>query len=93
MGLIFEWDENKAKSNLKKHGISFIEASSIFGDLLSITIGDLLHSQEEERFIIIGRSRLKILTVVHVEKKDVIRIISARKASYNERKVYEESIL
>ena len=92
MGLIFEWDENKAKSNLKKHGISFIEASSVFGDLLSITIDDLLNSEQEQRFIIIGRSESKILTVVHIEKKDVIRIISARKASYNEQKIYEENI-
>ena len=92
MGLVFEWDENKAKSNLKKHGISFVEASTVFGDLFSITIEDVIHSDNEQRFIIIGHSEKSILTVVHLEKKDAIRIISARKASHNEQKVYEENI-
>ena len=56
MGLIFEWDEKKAKENLKKHGVSFEEAATVFGDLLSLTIPDPSHSFEEERFIIIGQS-------------------------------------
>ena len=91
MGLIFEWDEKKAKSNLIKHGVSFEEASSAFGDDFSITIEDPLHSEKENRFILIGRSIFqKILVVVHVEKSETIRIISARKATKKERKIYEE---
>ena len=91
MGLIFEWDEKKAKSNLIKHGVSFEEASSAFGDDFSITIEDPLHSEKENRFILIGRSIFqKLLVVVHVEKSETIRIISARKATKKERKMYEE---
>ena len=91
MGLIFEWDEKKAKSNLLKHGVSFEEASSAFGDDFSITMEDPLHSEDENRLILIGRSILqKVLVVVHVEKTETIRIISARKATKKEKKTYEE---
>ena len=92
MALIFEWDDKKAKSNLQKHGISFEEASTVFGDDLSITIDDPLHSESENRCIIIGQSiNQKLLVVVHIEKTDsIIRIISARKATKKERKFYEE---
>ena len=91
MGLIFEWDEKKAKSNLLKHGVSFEEASSAFGDDFSITMEDPLHSEDENRLILIGRSILqKVLVVVHVEKTETIRIISARKATKKEKKAYEE---
>lgn len=87
----FEWDDKKATTNLKKHGISFEEASTVFGDWLSITIEDPLHSEHEERFILIGKSELlNTLVVVHVEKSEAIRIISARSATKNEQKLYEE---
>jgi uncharacterized DUF497 family protein len=88
----FEWDDKKAKSNLIKHNISFEEASTAFGDDFSITIEDPLHSENENRLILIGKSiKFKTLVVVHLEKTDSIRIISARKASKKEYKFYEES--
>ena len=92
MPLNFEWDEKKAKSNMAKHAVSFAEATTVFGDPLSLTIPDPAHSQAEDRFIIIGSShRRKLLVVVHTERGDNIRIISARPASRRERKSYEES--
>ena len=88
--LIFEWDPQKAKSNLEKHGVSFEEASTAFQDTLSLTIDDPLHSIDEERLILIGMSQEnRILVVVHTERGDNIRIISARKATKEERKSYE----
>lgn len=91
MGLTFEWDENKARRNLKKHGVSFEEAGTVFGDPLSCTIADPLHSEEEDRFVILGEShRRRVLVVVFTERGDHIRIISARRASRRERKTYEE---
>lgn len=88
----FEWDAKKALLNLQKHGISFEEASTAFGDFLSITIEDPFHSQEENRFILIGKSRaLNTLVVVHLEHRESIRIVSARKATKKEQKVYEEN--
>ncbi len=94
MGLIFEWDDKKADLNLRKHGISFEEASTVFGDELSITIEDPLHSQNENRYILIGQSiHSKTLVVVHLEKTNSIRIINARKATKKEKKIYEESSL
>lgn len=91
MPLGFEWDEGKAESNLAKHGVSFEEASSVFGDPLSRTISDPGHSQVEDRFIILGESQWgRLLVVVHTERGDNIRIISARRASGRERKQYEK---
>jgi uncharacterized DUF497 family protein len=91
MPLNFEWDENKAKSNLAKHGVSFEEAATVFGDPLSITIPDPAHSQIENRSVILGNSHdQKLLVVVHTDRGDNIRIISARRASRNERINYEE---
>lgn len=91
MGLKFEWDDKKAISNLKKHGISFEEASTVFGDWLAITIEDPLHSDDENRLIIIGKSDyLNTLVVVHVERSEAIRIVSARPATKNEQNIYEE---
>lgn len=88
--LSFEWDTKKAESNEQKHGITFDEASTIFADPLSMTIHDPLHSDAEDRFIIIGDShKHRILTVVHTERGDNIRIISARKATKSERSYYE----
>jgi uncharacterized DUF497 family protein len=91
MGLQFEWDEKKAKINKRKHGITFEEATTAFADELSITIDDPLHSEDENRLILIGQSkRFKTLIVIHVEKRESIRIISARKATKHEQKFYEE---
>ena len=87
----FEWDGNKNSSNIKKHGISFEEAKTVFYDENARLISDPDHSIEEERFIILGMSlNLKILIVVHTykEKDELIRIISARKATKNESKIY-----
>lgn len=90
--LTFEWDANKARINLAKHAVSFQEATTVFGDPVSLSIPDPAHSQAEHRFIILGRSHQgKILVVVHTERGDNIRIISARSASRRERKYYEEA--
>jgi len=91
LSLQFGWDEKKANINRRKHGITFEEASTAFGDELSITIDDPIHSDDEDRLILIGQSKLlRTLIVVHVERRDVIRIISARKATKKEQKFYEE---
>ena len=92
MGLLFEWDPKKARSNLAKHAVSFDEASTAFRDALSVTIGDPLHSEDEERFVLIGRScRNRLLVVVHAERAGRIRIISARRATRTETGWYEEN--
>lgn len=91
MSVIVEWDPRKATQNLKKHKVSFEEATTVFHDTLSFTIEDPLHSESEERFVIIGESiRRRILVVVHTDRGDRIRIISARLATAHERKLYEE---
>lgn len=91
MAISFEWDDKKAKSNLQKHGVSFEEASTVFGDEFSLTIDDPLHSQDENRLILIGKSMINnTLVVVHLEKTESIRIISARKATKKEKSFYEE---
>ena len=88
--LSFEWDTKKAHSNEKKHGITFDEASTVFADPLSLTIDDPLHSEIEDRFIIIGVSyKNRVLIVNHTERGGKIRIISARKATKKERFYYE----
>jgi hypothetical protein len=90
--LLFEWDPNKAKENLETHGISFDEASTVFRDVLSLVIHDPLHSEEEDRFVLIGGShRNRLLVIVHTERSNNIRLISARKASKKERKQDEEN--
>jgi uncharacterized DUF497 family protein len=92
MPLIFEWDPPKNRSNIEKHGVSFEEASTVFQDTLSLTIDDPLHSIDEERLILIGMSQKnRILVVVHTERGDNIRIISARKTTKNEREYYESN--
>jgi uncharacterized DUF497 family protein len=86
----FEWDDNKARSNLKKHGISFEEAVTIFNDPDIATIVDPYHSENEERFVSLGMSFIRrLLLVVHAERNERIRLISARKATETERKIYE----
>jgi uncharacterized DUF497 family protein len=90
--LSFEWDKNKARKNLKIHDVSFDEASTAFKDTLSLTVYDPLHSESEDRFILIGTSHInRLLVVVHTERSDKIRIISAREAIKHERKQYEEN--
>jgi uncharacterized DUF497 family protein len=90
--LSFEWDSTKAKKNIKIHDVSFDEASSAFKDTLSLTIYDPLHSEDEERQILIGNSHQnRLLVIVHTERGSKIRIISARKATKQERSQYEEN--
>ena len=87
----FGWDAEKARQNLNKHAVSFQEAATVFGDALSATFHDPDHSASEDRFITIGTSvsgRLLILS--HADRQDRVRIISARKATRKERKLYEE---
>ncbi|MCF8109611.1 MAG: BrnT family toxin [Desulfohalobiaceae bacterium] len=92
MGLLFEWDPKKARLNLKRHGVSFDEASTAFRDPLSQTIEDPLHSEDEERFVLIGRSiQGRLLIIIHTDRGERIRIISARLATKNERLKYEEN--
>jgi len=89
--MTFEWDENKNAINISKHGIDFDEASSIFYDEKAIMFDDPEHSDEEERFILIGMSqKLNVLTVCHCyrNRDDVIRIITARKATKTESEYY-----
>ncbi len=91
MTLDFEWDEDKSKKNSKKHGVSFEEASTVFGDPLALTIPDPLHSEEEEHYVTLGESdRGRLLVVAATDRDDRIRIISARVATRRERKSYEE---
>lgn len=92
MDLIFEWDTGKARSNFKKHRVTFEEAVSVFGDMLSVTIEDSAHSGKESRCIIVGQSsQSRALVVVHTERGQRIRIISARVATRRERMQYEET--
>jgi len=87
----FEWDEKKAKANLRKHETSFEEAVTVFLDPFSVTIPDPDHSAAEQRYIDLGRSeRGRVLVVVYTERGTNIRIISCRKATPMERRVYEE---
>ncbi|MTJ11982.1 BrnT family toxin [Anabaena sp. UHCC 0187] len=87
----FEWNPNKAELNFKKHGVSFPEAATTFHDPLSVTFPDPDHSIGESRYVIIGISRFgQILVVAHTDREDKIRIITARKATRQERKFYEE---
>ena len=92
MGLLFEWDERKAEQNLDKHGVSFEEASMVFGDTLSVTIDDPLHSMREQRCVTLGHStKPRLLVVVHTSRSGRIRLISARVATRHERSTYEEA--
>jgi len=86
-----EWDPKKAKSNLKKHGVSFEEAATALSDPMAATGRDPDHSIYEERFITFGVSQAgRLLVVSHTEGKAIIRIISARNADKGERELYEE---
>lgn len=89
--IVFEWDENKNQANIKKHNISFEEAKTVFNDEEAILIDDPDHSEEEERFILLGYSDMSnLLVVCHCYRKSdtVIRLISARKATKLETRQY-----
>lgn len=89
--MIFEWDDQKASSNLKKHGVSFQEAKTVFGDTLSLTVADPEHSESEYRFIDIGLTESgRLLVVSYTERGTKIRIISSRLALPAERMLYEK---
>jgi uncharacterized protein len=93
MGPSFTWDENKAVANRGKHGVSFEEAQTVFDNPLAVIFDDEAHSDTEPREIIIGHSvDNRLLLVCFVERDDGIRIISARKATAQERNDYEEGI-
>ena len=87
----FEWDQRKANANLKKHGISFQEAATVFGDALSITFDDPNHSINEHRLLTFGLSKTgKLLIVCHTERSESMRIVSARLMTKHERRIYEQ---
>ncbi|NWG31631.1 MAG: BrnT family toxin [Rhodocyclaceae bacterium] len=86
----FDWDESKALANLAKHGVSFEEAASVFGDPLALTFPDPDHSVGEKRWLTFGISQSnRLLVVAHTDRGRSIRIISARKATRHERGIYE----
>jgi uncharacterized DUF497 family protein len=88
----FEWDEVKAAANLRKHGVSFEDAASVFSDALAYTFDDPDHSVGERRLLTFGFSQSgRLLAVVHAERGRAIRIISARRATRHERGIYEQS--
>lgn len=87
----FAWDPIKARKNLVKHGVSFDEAASVFHDPLAATGADPDHSESEERMVTFGMSSAgRLLVVVHTERRNAIRIISARVVTQQERRIYEE---
>lgn len=87
----FEWDLDKAALNLRKHRVTFEEASSVFGDPLAITFRDPDHSLGEARFLTFGMSQAgNLLVVSHTQRRQRIRVIGARRATRAERKIYEE---
>jgi uncharacterized protein len=91
-GLTFEWDRRKDASNRRKHGVPFAEATTAFADPLSVTIPDPEHSLDEERFILIGSTGLgRLVVVVHTERGDNVRLISARLATPPERRSYGQA--
>jgi uncharacterized protein len=87
----FDWDENKAASNLSRHGVSFEEAKTVFDDPLYVDFYDPDHSGDEDRYLIVGESnRGRLLITSYTERKESVRLISAREVTQTERKVYEE---
>lgn len=94
--LQFEWDENKSRQNLRKHGVSFEEAKSVFADPRARLVADPDHSEQEDRFVLLGLSRdMRTLVVCHCYRKrdEMIRLISARKATKQEQRIYWEDRL
>ena len=91
MSLTFEWDPAKARTNLAKHGVDFLEAATVFADPLSLTVPDPDHSVGEPRYVTMGMSHLqRLLVVAHMEAGDRLRLISARRGTRSERRAYEE---
>jgi uncharacterized protein len=89
--VVFGWDARKEATNLKKHGIDFHEVATVLNDMLAATFPDHEHSILEPRFVTVGMSsRRRILVVVHTERGNAIRIISARRATRREQRFYEE---
>ena len=87
----FEWDPEKDQENQDKHGVSFDEASTAFGDMFALTIDDPDHSPEENRFLTTGYSnRQRLIIVAHTDRDERVRLISARDVTATERHVYEE---
>lgn len=87
----FEWDLKKAQLNLKKHGVSFQEAATIFGDPLSVTFPDPDHSVGESRYVTIGMSQFeRLIVIAHTDRGERVRLISARRATRRETRFYEE---
>jgi uncharacterized DUF497 family protein len=87
----FEWNENKAERNLSKHGVSFEEAKTVFDDPLYVDFYDPDHSEDEERYLIVGESNQgRVLIVSYTERGNSIRLISAREVTRTEREAYEE---
>jgi len=92
VGYEFEWNRDKAVGNARNHGVTFAEATTVFGDPLAMNKPDPSHSQDEHRFILLGQSdRYRLLVVAYAERPPRTRLISARLASRRERKQYEES--
>jgi uncharacterized protein len=93
MGILrFQWDPEKSRINRNKHGISFDEAATAFGDPIAITIDDVDHSDAEDRYVTIGSTRRHIVVIIcHTDRAGFIRIISARKANKHEREQYYAS--
>jgi len=90
--LLFEWDPEKPQQNARRHGVSFEEAATVFGDPLSLTVDDRMHSIGEQRYVTLGLSvNRRLLVVAHTERGDTVRIISARRATPRERTAYEEA--
>jgi uncharacterized protein len=91
VALNFEWDPQKAAKNLAKHGVSFQEAESVFGDALGRIATDPRHSLDEERYVLLGVSRRRrLLAVMFTDRGEAIRLISARRATPRERRDYEQ---
>jgi uncharacterized DUF497 family protein len=91
MGYTFEWNREKAKENRRKHGVTFEEASTVFGDPLAMLMPDPDHSVDEKRYLLLGMSnRRRLIVVAFAERPPRTRLISARRAQRHERKRYEE---
>jgi uncharacterized DUF497 family protein len=90
MDIIFDWDRRKALSNAAKHGVTFTEAATVFADPLSVTVPDPRHSSGEERFVVFGQSGLgRFLAAMYTERRNAVRIISARLMTPREKRAYE----
>lgn len=87
----FEWDHKKAAANARKHGVTFEEAATVFGDPLALTFDDPDHSSGEHRMLTFGVAAYgSLIVVAHTERRGSVRIISARRATAAERKIYEQ---